>query len=246
MLLVAMKRGSMNGSPVNTVPLPVRWWADTDTFGYKTIHLPVAHTAFVLIDCDGTLDPNRYDSPIKQDTVAPALATARRAGMPVAYFHNAVGGEGGPANTNYELHGLREGKNRSLVSGWKPIQPTYPDILKPHPSEPEFQKAHRNGFRDTFADQYFRTWQIDTLVVVGFSLKSCVYHTCVGAHEHNYRVIVLRDGVCPPGTKEYRDTRDENNVEGGWMRFVTLRLIESNLGYTATSEDFIQACTSVA
>lgn len=112
-------------------------------------------------------------------------------------------------------------------------------------NEAEFQKANRNGFVGTFADQYLRTWQIETLVFTGFSLKSCLYHTCVGAQERNYRVVALRDCVCPPGTKEYQDTLDASNPEGGWMRFAVLRLIETNVGYTSTSQAFVQACAAL-
>lgn len=160
----------------------------------------------------------------------------------MAYFHNAPGGEGGPLNQNRELHGTREGHDRPAPSGWKPIRPVYMPELAPRDSEPEFQKAHRNGFHDTFAVDYFRSWDIDTLVFSSFSLKSCRYHTCAGAHEHNFRAIVLRDGVCPPGTKEYPDTVDAESAEAGWMRFVLLRLIESNLGYTSTAAAWGAAC----
>ena len=51
--------------------------------------------------------------------------------------------------------------------------------------------------------------------MVGFSLKSCLLNTCIGAEEHSFRVIVLRDCVCPPGAKEYPDTLDAGNPEGG-------------------------------
>lgn len=230
-------------STLSTLTLPVRWWSDQQTFGLRDLALPVEHTAFVLVDCDGLLDDARYDTATKVHAIAPALQAARQCGVRIMYFHNAPGGEGGPTNANRELHGLREGKERRDPPGWKPVRPVYAPLLQPHDRDAEFQKAHRNGFRDTFADQYLRTWSIDTLIMVGFSLKSCLYHTAVGAYEHNYRVIVLRDGVCPPGTKEYPDTIDPSNPEGGWMRYVTLRLIESNIGYTSTAADFIDACT---
>lgn len=225
----------------STLQLPVRWWGDAQTYAHQTLALPIKRTAFVLVDCDGPAHPAAYDYHVKTNVIVPALAQARRLGLRIIYFHNAPGGEGGPLNSNRELHGLREGKERLGPSGWKLIKPTYDPQLAPREEDAEFQKAHRNGFRDTFADQYLRTWGIDTLLFVGFSLKSCLYHTCVGAHEHNYRVIVLRDGTCPLGTKEYPDTLDPENLEGGWMRFVLLRLIESNLGYTTTSTELFTA-----
>jgi len=222
--------------------LPVRWWSDLDRYELRPLPLQTDRTAFALVDCDGPDDPDRYDHAVKIHSIAPALQAAREAGIRVIYFHNAPGGEGGPSNANRELHGTREGKDRPETPGWKPVRPVYSSALAPLPDEAEFQKAHRNGFRDTFADQYLRTWNVDTLIMVGFSLKSCLYHTCAGAHEHNYRVVVLRDCVCPPGTKEYPDTLDDRHPEGGWMRHVMLRLIETNIGYTSTAADFIRSC----
>jgi nicotinamidase-related amidase len=115
-------------------------------------------------------------------------------------------------------------------------------LIAPRDTEPEFQKADRNGFRDTFADQYLKSWGIETLIAVGFSLRSCLYHTCIGALEHGYRVVMLRDCTSPPGTKEFSDTVDKSNPEGGWVRFVFLRIFETNEGYTSTSREFVQAC----
>jgi nicotinamidase-related amidase len=225
--------------------LPLRWWSDQNIYKEQSFQLDPDKTAFALLDCDGTDGPASYDYSVKAKAIAPALGAARRAGIKVIYFHNAPGGEGGTANVNRELHGIREGKERPSQSGWKPIRPPYEEFLASLPNEAEFQKANRNWFRDTFADQYLRTWQIETLIFVGFSLKSCLYHTCVGAQEHNYRAVVLRDFVCPPGTKEYPDTLDVSNPEGGWMRFVVLRLIETNIVYTATSQAFAQACRAL-
>ena len=109
-------------------------------------------------------------------------------------------------------------------------------------TEPEFQKAERNGFRDTFADQWLKTWGIDTLIAAGFSLRSCLYHTCIGALEHNDRVVLLRDCTDPPGTKEFPDTLDPANPEGGWLRFAVRRIVETNEGYTSTAGEFVEAC----
>ncbi len=224
--------------------LPARWWGDDDRYQQQDLLLDGEKTALGLVDCDGKYGPESYDYAVKVKYIAPALAAARSVNMRVIYFHNAPGGEGGPANINRELHGTRAGKDRPTQPGWKPVQPDYEAFLAPQEHEAEFQKANRNGFRDTFADQYLRTWGIDTVIMVGFSLKSCLYHTCVGAQEHNYRVIVLRDCVCPAGTREYADTLDARNPEGGWMRFAVLRLIETNVGYTATALALVQAAAA--
>ncbi|PYE56377.1 nicotinamidase-related amidase [Deinococcus yavapaiensis KR-236] len=204
----------------------------------------MARLALVLVDCDGG-GHGRYDQATKLDVIAPALHAARSAGVKVVYLHNAPGGEGGPRNVHRELHGLREGKERLGPPGWKPLRPSYLPELAPTELEPEFQKAHQNGFRDTALDAYLRSWDVDSLVLVGFSLKSCLYHTAWAAQERNYRVIVLRDATCPPGAKEFPDTLDPSLEEGGWTRHVLLRLLETNVGYTATSRDWLDACRAV-
>lgn len=221
--------------------LPVRWWSDVGDFAHATLALPVARTAFVLVDVDGGA-PGRYDQRTKLDVIAPALHAARRAGVRVTFVHNAPGGEGGPRNIHRELHGTREGRERLGPSGWKPVRPTYLPELAPRDDESEFQKAHQNGFRDTALDAHLRSWGVETLVMAGFSLKSCLYHTAWAAQERGYRVIVLRDGTCPPGTKEFADTRAERLAEGGWTRHVLLRLLETNVGYTALGAAFASAC----
>jgi nicotinamidase-related amidase len=223
---------------VPTIDLPVRFHDHQQR--HTTLSLLADRTAFAIVDCYGDCGPEH--NLVVERQIAPALAVARRIGMKIIYFHNAPGGEGGPGNVSRELHGTRHGRERLGPRGWKPIQPDYAPSIAPRDDEPEFQKAQRNGFQDTFVEQYLRTWGIDTLVVVGFSLRSCLYHTVHGAVEHNYRAIVLRDCTCPAGTKEFPDTLDPANPEGGWVRFVLQRMIETNEGYTATSAEFVRAC----
>ncbi|MBB5362456.1 isochorismatase family protein [Deinococcus humi] len=228
-----------------SVELPVRWWGDEDVHVHGSLPLNPAATALALVDCDGGLEPSRYDHRVKLQAIAPALQAARAAGIRVLYFHNAPGGEGGPLNVHRDLHGLRHGRERLGPPGWKPVRPVYLEELRPQDDEPEFQKAHQDGFRDTAADPYLRSWGVTTLVLAGFSLKSCLYHTAWAAQEHNYRVVVLRDATCPSGSKEYADTLDPGHPEGGWMRGAVLRLIETNVGYTSTSSAFVWACTEL-
>jgi ureidoacrylate peracid hydrolase len=50
----------------------------------------------------------------------------------------------------------------------------------------------------------------------------------------SYRVVVLRDCIA---TGEYVETQ-----EGGWANFIALRFIETGVGYTATAEEWVNAC----
>ncbi len=70
--------------------------------------------------------------------------------------------------------------------------------------------------------------------MVGFESLVCLHCTVIDALYRNYRVIVLRDAV---KTSEYVETEKE-----GWANWLAIRFIESNVGYTTTTQEFIQAC----
>jgi nicotinamidase-related amidase len=80
---------------------------------------------------------------------------------------------------------------------WRARRPAYPAVIEPRADEAVFPKPARNGFQATNADYYLRTWRIDTLVAVGFALRSGLFHACMGARHRNYRVIVLWDCMDP-------------------------------------------------
>ena len=83
-----------------------------------------------------------------------------------------------------------------------------------------------------------RRKKIDTLFYVGFMADLCLVNI-PGAiremsHKLKYRCVVLRDCTT---AYEFVET-----VDGGWMTFAAIRLIESSMGYSAISDDFISAC----
>jgi hypothetical protein len=55
----------------------------------------------------------------------------------------------------------------------------------------------------------------------------------------NYRVVVLRDAV---GTSPYSTGEDAETGNGEWSAPGAIRFIETNVGYTATSSQWIAAC----
>jgi len=114
--------------------------------------------------------------------------------------------------------------------------------IEPQDGEPVIIKNGQNGFRATSLDQCLRVKGIKNLICVGFSFKSCLFYTMVSAFEHNYRVIFLRDGTHPPGENEFRDTRNDELPEKGWVRLVLTRLIEDHLGYSSTCTELRAAC----
>jgi nicotinamidase-related amidase len=83
-----------------------------------------------------------------------------------------------------------------------------------------------------------RRKKIDTLFYVGFMADLCLVNI-PGAiremsHKFKYRCVVLRNCTT---AYEFAET-----VDGSWMTFAAIRLIESGMGYSAISDDFISAC----
>jgi len=203
-----------------------------------TLRLPTERTAFLLVDCNG--DCGDECNKVIRVKIAPALHAARSVGMKVVFVY----GEDriiGPASRPAEYHELRRGRPLRLQT-IRPYQPEWANCIAPLDHEPIIGKRAQNAFVGSQLDSWLRSWQIETLIAVGFSFKSCLFYTLVGAFEREYRVVFLRDGTHPPGTNEFRDTVNPDLPDGGWVRLVLTRLIEDHLGYSSTSDDLIAAC----
>jgi nicotinamidase-related amidase len=87
-----------------------------------------------------------------------------------------------------------------------------------------------------------RRRKIDTLIYVGFMADLCLVNIQGASremtHKFKYRCVVLRDCTV---AYEFAET-----VEGNWMTFAAVRLIESSMGYSGASDDFIAACQDVS
>jgi len=103
--------------------------------------------------------------------------------------------------------------------------------LRPLPDEAVFL----NGWQ---LNGLCRHKKIDTLFYVGFMADLCLVNIPGAIREMSrkfkYRCVVLRDCTT---AYEFVET-----VDGSWMTFAAVRLIESGMGYSATSDDFIPAC----
>ncbi|GIP36517.1 isochorismatase family protein [Paenibacillus sp. J2TS4] len=206
--------------------LPVRKYnADPEL----SIEIDAETTAFLLVDCDESSAVNQ----IVGNQIHSALKIARESGMKIVYLFNAVHGVGGLKDVTTRIHGLDY-----LENSWKPLTPKFNSLIQPLENEAVIPKSHKDGFNGTVLDYYLKTWNIDTIIAVGFHIKSCLFHTCMGARHNNYRVVMLRDCT---DSKEFPDTVDPENPEGGWLRFVFLRIYETDIGYTSTSIDLMKA-----
>lgn len=220
----------------------------------ELIELPVDETVFLIIDVYGAhVEPgyeqapdtpafyqHKEDDPVSRtvrERIVPAKAAAKRAGLQVVYV------------TNYLSPGLSEGnewRNMSIrtcgvdvLEEWRPPTPIleHAPIIAPEPDEPLVRKQMYSGFFETNLDSVLRGYGAKNLVVVGFDSRICLGTTVTDAMYRDYRVVVLRDATW---TMEYPET-----VEGGWANWMAIRFIESNVGYTVTTDAFIGACEAV-
>ena len=106
--------------------------------------------------------------------------------------------------------------------------------LRPLPEEAVFL----NGWQ---LNGLCRRKKIDTLFYVGFMADLCLVNIPGAIREMSYkfkyRCVVLRDCTT---AYEFAET-----VDGSWMTFAAIRLIESGMGYSAISDDFISACHKI-
>jgi nicotinamidase-related amidase len=235
---------------MTTLNLPVRWYAGGGTYKgramveghqFDDLELELQRTAFMIVDSDCGAGSEHVE-----EGIAPALAAARQVGMHVIYIHNDYSLCDEPGSIKREIHGTRwgnptEGERRSPAR--EPVQPRYSPSILPLPHEPDFPKREWSGFHETHVDYHLRCHDIQSLIAVGFSQRSCLYFTCAGAVEHNYRVVMLRDCT---SSGEYPDTVDDSIEEGGWLRKVMLRNFEHVVGYTSTSSQFVAACSKLS
>jgi ureidoacrylate peracid hydrolase len=249
--------------PRTTIRFDARYWRafpPESPLGHasETLELAIDETAFLLVDVYGKRFeaddaesalpadlPAFYRPPpedpfrrVVHERIVPARAAARSAGLRVLYV------------ANHLTPGLSEGsewRNMSLrtcgvdvLTAWREPTPIleHAAIIAPGPDEPLIRKQHYSGFFGTTLDSVLRGYGTRTLVVVGFDSRICLAATVTDAMQHDYRVVVLRDAI---RTTEYPDTEAD-----AWANTLAERYIESNIGYTATSDDFIAACEDAA
>lgn len=221
----------------------------------ERLELPIDETALLLVDVYGKGHdadfapppdlPDFYRPPagdprgrIVRELIAPARATARGIGLRRIFL------------TNYLSPGLTEGsewRNMSMrtcgvdvLREWVPPTPIleHAEVIAPADDEPVIPKQLYSGFFETHLDSLLRAEGVRNLVVAGFDSRICLATTVTEAMYRNYRVVVLRDAT---HTNEYPETE-----AGGWANFLAIRFIESSVGYTTTTAEFIDACDRVA
>lgn len=231
-----------------------RNYPSDDPLGYaeEELELQLGNTVFLLVDVYGKgFDENRDlgDAPefykrsvetnrdIVVNHIKPAKDAAKRLGLPIIYLTNYLS----PAlNEHHEWRNMSlRTVNVDVLEAWQEPNDilVFSDVIAPEEDEYLIKKQFYSGFFETHLHSLLCSLNVRNIVTVGFDSRICLGTTVIDAMYRSYRVIVLRDCT---STSEYIETKEE-----GWANWLAIRFIETNVGYTSTSADFIRACDAI-
>ena len=213
-------------------------------YSEELIALDSAHTAFLVVDVYG-----ETPTPMLVDRIAPAIQTARDAGLPVIYAGNSA------PKVDLDHYEFTIQRNRNArhyfphVSAELTVDPReyhhgdgpwgrYLDCVAPQSGDIFVRKIAYSGFFETRLDSVLRHLGVENLVAVGFSASECLLGTLIEAFNRNYRVILLRD--CTRGGAM---TELERQTDAFTKRMILW--METYIGVSATSTNFISACATL-
>lgn len=223
-----------------------------EPLGYteEMLDLDLDRTVFLLVDVygvgsdeqgpDGEKEiPEFYSSMVKanrailMDNIVPAKQAAKKLGLSIVYLTNRLR-PGLNDRSEWRNLSLRS-HNIDVLESWREPNDilAFSEVIVPQDGEYLIEKQVYSGFFETQLDSLLRSLDVRDIVCVGFDSRICLGTTVIDAMYRNYRVIVLRDAI---GTTEEPETADEQ-----WANFLAVRFIETNVGYTATTSDWLVA-----
>jgi nicotinamidase-related amidase len=246
---------------IPSLQLPARYYRTHPVqapLGYveETLDLDLRRTAFLLVDVNGLgfdgddpqpapglpplyADQAKASRRIVADHIAPAKRAAVQAGIPIVYLSNHLSPT---LNEHSEWRNLSlRVHNIDVLQSWQEPNDilAYSEVIAPQPGDFLVKKQLYSGFFETQLDSLLRSLDIYNLITVGFDSRICLHTTVIDAMYRNYRVTVLRDAI---GTSPLANGDDAETDDGKWADANAVRFIETNVGYTATSEQWIAAC----
>ena len=138
------------------------------------------------------VDPQQLGGPAIQDAVVatvPLLQAFRSWGLPVVHTRVVFESDGSDRN----LFATRVKALQALTEHAAGSQ-IVPE-LAPLPTEWVVRKQGASAFFNTALADWLHFHQVDTLVVTGCTTSGCVRATVVDAVQHNFRSVVVSDGV---------------------------------------------------
>ena len=181
---------------------------------------------------------------IVDERLAPLIAVARSAGLPIVYamnsaprialdrsaygrcFHDSLGFDPKVDFAEPDVDPLEFHRG-------EPVQLVIPPRLAPEPHDYYVRKHTYSGFFETRLDSVLRNLGARTLICAGFATDCCILFTIADAVFRGYRPILLRDctlaSELPAEIGTFARTRR------------TISSIESFLGPSASAADAIHA-----
>jgi ureidoacrylate peracid hydrolase len=177
--------------------------------------------------------------------IGPALEAARSVGLPVIYVTNSaprVATERSEFAAKLRMSlgfELKENFTEPTVDPLEyhegpPAALQFPAEIRPQPGDHYVRKHVYSGFFDTRLDTLLRNLGIRTLLCVGFVADACLFTTIADALFRNYKVILLRD--CTVASELPGDVEEMTHTNR------MLLCIETIIGSTITSSEFLRAC----
>jgi nicotinamidase-related amidase len=237
-----------------SVALPGRYYRTyppESPLGYaeEALDLAVDATALLIVDAyglgfgdepaSGDVAPSvqrwvRQVRDVVVDHIVPAKAAAKRRGIPVIYLTNYLSDA---LNEQSELRAVSlRSDGVDLLESWKAPADylAFSGVVAPGEGDYVVRKQHYSGFFDTHLDSLLRSLHVRNLVAVGFESGVCLGNTVTEAMYRNYRVVALRDAI---ETGEQPETAAHR-----WANFLAVRFIETHVGYTCTTRQWVAAC----
>ena len=218
----------------------------------QPMSIDIARTALIVVDMQndfgskgGMFDREGIDISGIQKAVGPTarvMDAARKAGIKIIYlkmgYRPDLSDAGSADSPNVIVHRHGIGKIITAPDGRESrilIRDTWnTDILNelaPQPGDVVLYKNRFSGFYQTDLDAILKRMGVKYLVVTGCTTSICVESTIRDAMFRDYRCVLLTDCTAEP----IGEGLPRSNYEA------TLLVIRTLLGWTSTSDEFIQA-----
>jgi nicotinamidase-related amidase len=248
-----------------TINLPVRYYrfypgdapqGETQ----KTVSLNLDETALLLIDLYHAAEKpeakdlvnTTWDTAwwrVVNDNLAPLIACARQIGLPIVYTTNS--------SPRIEIGRSAFGLRLRESLGFDPqvdfrqpnvdpleyqrgeaVQLYFPPQIAPQPADYYVRKHTFSGFFETRLDSVLRNLGARTLLCAGFVADCCVFYTLGDAVFRGYHTILMRD--CTLAAELPHEVASLTQTQR------TILWIESILGPTAATADFLKAASGLS
>lgn len=145
-------------------------------------------TALLIIDAQNGFMDSVFDVENAITTIHRVLTVARQANIPIIHSQEMHRIE--KVDFGRELEGA---ESIHCLEGTKDVEIV--ECLRPIDGEYVIKKRRYSCFFATDLEILLKGLGVNSLIVCGFLTDVCVHYTCVDAHQHDYFIKVIYDGV---------------------------------------------------